>query len=103
MTTPKQPIDYDLTCWYLNARRIIELVGINSMAPGFQTLASVGEISDNFRAIAAIAALKNAITQWLRDTNPPTLGQLLMHGELCPNILFTHYSNYFCKGATQAR
>jgi hypothetical protein len=26
------PVDYDLTCWYLNRRRVLELVGIEAAA-----------------------------------------------------------------------
>jgi hypothetical protein len=28
----KKPVDYDLTCWYLNHRRVLELVGIEAVA-----------------------------------------------------------------------
>jgi hypothetical protein len=102
MTIAKEPLDYDLTCWYLNARRVIELVGLNSIAPDFRTLDTLGEIGDQLHKAMAMAVLKDAITQWLRYTKPPTLGQLLIHGNLRPNNLFTHYSTYFCKGSPQA-
>jgi len=29
----KAPVDYDLTCWYLNQRRVIDLVGTDSVMP----------------------------------------------------------------------
>jgi hypothetical protein len=41
------------------------------------------------------------VTDWLRAANPPTLGQLFATGKLQPGKIFTHYSNYFCKGLSQ--
>ena len=32
-TQGSAPVDYDLTCWYLNQRRVVELVGVDSVAP----------------------------------------------------------------------
>ncbi len=32
-TQDSAPVDYDLTCWYLNQRRVLELVGVDSVAP----------------------------------------------------------------------
>jgi hypothetical protein len=95
------PLDYDLTCWYLNVRRVMELVGVNSIIPDLKTIVAIGQIDDPLRKEALLAVLKNSLTQWLRQNNPPTLGQMLIQGSLRPNVLFTHYSNYFCKGSRQ--
>ncbi len=43
MTDEEVPVDYDLTCWYLNARRGIELVGATNVAP------QIAEIGSNCR------------------------------------------------------
>jgi len=74
-------VDYDLTCWYLNARRVIELVGINSVAPNLKAIAAISQI-DGLAKIAVVGALKDAVTQWLHQCNPSTLGQLLLKGSL---------------------
>jgi hypothetical protein len=95
-------LDYDLTCWYLNARRVMELVGVSSLQPHLKTIATIGEIDNPLRKTALVSALKDSLTQWLRKNNPPTLGQLIMQGSLRPGSLFTHYSNYFCKGTSKA-
>jgi len=96
------PVDYDLTCWYLNARRVIELVGVDSVAPNLKGISTICEIDDQLRKIYVRAALKDAITTWLHENNPPTLGQLLITDTLRPNLIFTHYSHYYCKGLSKA-
>lgn len=98
----KLPRDYDLTCWYINARRVLELVGIDSIAPELRVIAPFTETNDNFRKVATLAVLKDALTLWLHQNNPPTLGQLLLRGVDVVNTLFTHYSNYYCKGSGRA-
>ena len=96
------PLDYELTCWYFNVKRVLELVGVDSVVPDLKTIAAIGEIDDPLRKNLLLVALKDSLTRWLSRNNPPTLGQLLTQGNLHPNMLFTHYSNYFCKGSTQA-
>ena len=95
------PLDYDLTCWYLNARRVIELVGHNSITSDLRSLSALGDIDEPLRKNVVLAILKDAITKWLQGNNPPTLGQLLIKGSLSPNLIFTHYSHYYCKGLPQ--
>jgi hypothetical protein len=29
--TGQQPVDFDLTCWYINQRRVLELVGVDAL------------------------------------------------------------------------
>jgi hypothetical protein len=48
--------------------------------------------------LAELVALKDALVTWLNATKPPTLGQLIIKGELCEHVLFTHFSNFFGKG-----
>jgi hypothetical protein len=85
------PVDYDLTCWYLNRRRVLELVGIEAAA-------ATGGMSDDMAGIAERVALKNALTAWLDSAKPATLGKLLIKGVLRENVLFTHFSNFFGRG-----
>ena len=95
------PVDYDLSCWYLNARRVIELVGADSVTPDIRRVTALANIDDGLRANFIISALKDRLTEWLHAANPPTLGQLLVKGKLLPGVLFTHYDRYFCKGLSK--
>jgi hypothetical protein len=95
------PIDYDLTCWYLNVRRVTELVGARNIAADLTGIGALGEIDDAMRRIMILSVLKDSLTNWLRATNPPTLGQLLATNNLNQTQMFTHYTNYFFKGLSQ--
>ncbi len=90
--------DYDLTCWYLNVRRVLELVGANNFAFDIQRLEALSRLDDVAKKYGLLATLKNHLTEWLRYRSPPTLGQLLVEHRLRPGMLFTHYDRYFCKG-----
>lgn len=92
------PVDYDLTCWYLNVRRVIELLGVSNVVSDLKQVASLSGLDDGFVRTATTSALKDYITAWLRQVKPPTLGQLLLTGGPQPGTLFTHYDRYFCKG-----
>jgi hypothetical protein len=93
--SPKLPLDYDLTCWYLNRRRVLELVGLEGLA--------VSGLTGQEALRAEYVALKNALIEWLNAASPPTLGQLMIRGKLHQHALFTHYSNYFGKGLPNIR
>ena len=54
------PVDYDLTCWYLNARRVVELVGVDSVTPGLGQIGSFGGQGDPLRRIAELRFVANA-------------------------------------------
>jgi hypothetical protein len=85
------PVDYDLTCWYLNQRRVLELVGI-------EALVAAGGASDHMVRIAELVFIKDRLVAWLNANRPPTLGQLIIKGELREHVLFTHFSNFFGRG-----
>lgn len=89
--------DYDLTCWYINQRRILELVGFGVLAHQLESIANVYP-QDQIRKMAELAVFKDALTQWLQERNLPTLGQVIIKDQVKPDILFTHYTNWFCKG-----
>lgn len=88
-------IPFDLTCWYLNSRRVLELVGAESV---YGKLAAVTNLDGQLRKNAELQIQKNALTDWLRATNPPTLGKLIVEAKLKEGCLFTHYSNFFFRG-----
>jgi hypothetical protein len=94
-------VNYDLTCWYLNTRRVMELLGLDTLASGLRQVSSITEISDFMAANTVSVLLKNAVTQWLRATNPPTLGQPIITETLSTFSMFTHYSNYFFRGLSE--
>lgn len=101
-TQDKPLVDYDLTCWYLNQRRVIELVGADSVLPRLGGRPGHGG-DEYLQRLAALSYLKDAVADWLRTTNPPTLGQLLLKDTLAPNTLFTLYTNLFCRGLPKVR
>ena len=83
-------IDYDLTCWYLNVRRAVELVGAEKMPRlGY---------SNPIEKVCVLASIKDAILAWANESPPPTLGQLLVADKLREGVLFSHCSNYYCRG-----
>lgn len=90
--------NYDLTCWYLNTWRVLELIGSESVAADLRKLESLSQLGDATRQIGLLVTLKDHLTVWLLEKNPPTLGQLLVEDRLKPGVLFTHYDRYFCKG-----
>lgn len=97
------PVDYDLTCWYLNQRRVVELVGVEAVAPGLGRVESFAADTDPLRRIAQLSLLKDALVDWFHSANPPTLGQLLISDTLKKNSLFTFYTNYYCRGLPKVR
>lgn len=72
------PADYDLTCWYLNARRVIELVGAGGLLPQIGQIDTLVQVDDATRKSMALAILKQSLTVWMHGANVPTLGQLLV-------------------------
>lgn len=92
--------DYNLTAWYLNQRRIIELVSPLHVAEQLQTaLASPAIASDpHLRTLFVQATLKDAVITWAKVAQPPTLGQLILSDSVTPGKVFTHFSNFYCRG-----
>ena len=69
--TEKRPA-YDLTCWYLNVRRVLELVGTRSIAADLQRLETLADLKDEFRKNLLLVALKNFhddVAAGLQSTN----------------------------------
>src|SRR5215213_3940713 len=96
--------DYDLTCWYLNLRRVIELVGVQGLHLNINNFNSIAEIGDDaLKRISILATAKDAITQWAKSAKPSTLGQLILSDSITPGKIFTHYSNFFCVGLGKHR
>ena len=92
-------IPYDLTCWYLNARRIVELTGSKVVN---QRVSESGASGNHLQRLAELEALKEAVIAWMQAENPHPLRMLLTEGELAEGCLFTHNSNFFFKGLSAA-
>ncbi len=76
----------------------MELVGAQNIAADLKDIDALGKNADALRQSMVLSIMKDHLTEWLRAANPPTLGQLLVTGNLRPNTMFTHYTNYYCKG-----
>lgn len=87
-------VPFDLTCWYLNARRIVEITGVISvLPPDARDPQSV--------QTAQFAQLKNAVIAWMKANGPTPLEVLLAEGKLAPGAIFTHHSNFFFSGLSK--
>ena len=95
--------NFDLTCWYLNEHRVLELVGASSVADQFRQLRLLDATGDPLRRNVKLAILKDAVVGWLQNANPPTLGQLLIRDTLTVHTPFTLYTNFYCRGLPKIR
>ncbi len=96
------PIDlpFDLTCWYLNQRRVIELVSPETLR---HQISAITGVSDRLRAMAELAALKNAAVNHFRMAQVQPLSKLAAQRKLSDGMLFTHHSNFWFKGLPAIR
>jgi hypothetical protein len=87
--------NFDLTCWFINRRRVLELTAasIEHISP---TGLPPGDI--HLFGLRQLAQFKDAVTAWLQKAKPPTLGRLVVEGKAQAGAIFTHYSNWFFKG-----
>jgi hypothetical protein len=96
MSMDEPPIN--LTCWYLNQRRLQELVGPANLAA---RLADLRSFNDRQMHLATLAAYKAAAVEYIRGYDIQPLGKLLMSGQRLDGQLFTHYSNFWFKGLSK--
>lgn len=97
--TPTLP-DFDLTAWYLNRRRVIELIGAENISPLLDRAGRMGG-NEHLQELAIGGVFKDAITGWLGDAKPPTLGELIIGDKVAPGQVFTLYTNWFFKGLSE--
>ncbi len=89
--------DFDLTCWYLNQRRVMELIGSDYLTSA--TVRHASALGDAFQMrLVLLTAAKNALVEWMQKHEPRTLGQLLLSTEATPGRIFTHYSDFYGVG-----
>lgn len=87
-------VPFDLTCWYINGRRIAEITGIARVA------LSSAEDAQSART-AQLMRSKNAVVAWMKANSPSSLEVLLAEGKLAPGTVFTHHSNFFFSGLSK--
>jgi hypothetical protein len=87
-------VPFDMTCWYLNARRIAEITGFILVSPP-------GSGDNQLARTAQLIQLKNAVLAWMKANDPRSLEVLLAEGVLAPGTVFTHHSNFFFSGLSK--
>lgn len=85
-------VPFDLTCWYLNARRIAELVGME-VVTGNRVATS-----DQMQRLSDLDALRRSIVDWIGGSGVQPLEKLVMQEELVEGRVFTLNTNFFFKG-----
>lgn len=85
-------VPFDLTCWYLNARRISELVGMEVIA------GNEVATSDQMRRLSQLDALRRSIVGWIGQSGVEPLEKLIVQEELAEGSVFTLNTNFFFKG-----
>lgn len=88
-------VPFDLTCWYLNARRIAELVGME-VVEGNRVATS-----DHLQRLADLDALRRSIILWIRKNSPQPVEKLFIEGNLREGVLVTLNTNFFFKGLSK--
>lgn len=88
-------VPYDLTCWYLNDRRIMELVGPGALDCGGGGSPSRDPHLDRLRRLRD---LKDAAIDWMQAAKPSPLGVLLTTGAADAGRVFTHLGLFGFKG-----
>ncbi len=87
-------VPFDLTCWYLNARRIAELTGFAAIEGNRVTT------SDQLQRLADLDAIKRSAVDWIVSHKPAPLGKLLTEGGLREGTIFTINDKFYFKGLT---
>lgn len=87
-------VPFDLTCWYLNARRIAEITGVTPFA-------LPGALDPHTAQTTQLIQLKNAAVAWMKANGAMPLEVLLAEEKLAPGAMFTHHSNFFFSGLSK--
>lgn len=88
-------VPFDLTCWYLNARRISELVGMEVIA------GNEVATSDQMRRLAGLDALRRSAIQWITTNAPEPVEKLMVEEALREGCVVTLHTNFFFKGLSK--
>ena len=88
-------VPFDLTCWYLNARRISELVGMEVIA------GNEVATSDQMRRLAGLDALRRSAIHWMTTNAPEPVEKLIVEEALREGCVVTLHTNFFFKGLSK--
>ena len=91
-------IPLNLSCWYLNTRRIGELVGVENLLPHRSQLEGRPE---HIQKLIYQKVQKDAVVAWMNNCRPPSLEKMIIEGDLAVGEVFTHHSNFFFKGLSK--
>lgn len=94
MADPSRP-HYDLSCWYLNRRRVMALTGATPMIAD-RGKREAGAM--HLQELATTTGLELALGDWLDRAKPPTLGQLVAAEQLVVGSFFTHFGDFYSRG-----
>jgi len=86
---------YDVTCWYMNMKRLAELFGASALP------VSTRSKDDFLHKPDLISRVKDMVLSRLSDTPPPTLEELVLTGKVQPGAVFTRTGQVFCKDLTK--
>ena len=87
-------MDFSLSCWYLNARRIRELTG-DAHVP---SPAAISALNGHSAYLQSLAVSRRDIISWLKINKPPTFEMLHRESSLIPGAFFTIHKNFYFKG-----
>lgn len=88
-------VPFDLTCWYLNARRIAELVGMEVV------VGNRVATSDQMQRLAEFDALRRSVVQWIASNAPLPVEKLIVEETLRVGSVITLHTNFFFKGLSK--
>jgi hypothetical protein len=85
-------VPFDLTCWYLNARRIAELTGME-VINGNRVATS-----DQLQRLSDLDAVRRSIVYWIGNSATEPVEKLIIEDALSEGKVFTLNTNFFFKG-----
>jgi hypothetical protein len=93
----------NLSSYYLSPKRALEIVDQKSLQVRLKQAQTFQEIGgDHLGRMMVLNVLEEALLSWMVSAKPPTLGELILQGHATIGKIFTHRTDFNCKGVTQA-
>lgn len=93
-----EKLKIDMTAWYLNNERVMQLLGSTFMSYA-PMLANSKSLEDIFSPVSrARTALIEGLKTWLQHNSVPSLCELIEKGEIQDGARFTIYHDFYGKG-----
>lgn len=89
---------FNLTCWYINQRRLMELVGPAAVA---QRLDGYQYLEEYQRTLATLAGFKSLAIDYIKSQGVEPLGTSVLNQKAVEGCMFTHYSQFWFKGLSK--